>query len=88
MKVQMLDGRTVYRSSIIVIDQITLQGQQCPVGLMRYDGGRYSRVLFFNGQWEEHPTDWRVYDTIEDARRVSPEITQSEINVADALADM
>ena len=62
----MNDGRVITRASVIVIDS----GNE-PVGLIRYDGGRYLRVHFIDGQWNEHP-DWRIYDTIEAARKINP----------------
>lgn len=86
MKIEMLDGRTIDRASVIVIDQIEYMSQQCPVGLIRYDGGRYMRVMFFEGRWIDHLTDWRIYDTIAEAKRFSSEIAQSDIEVADELA--
>lgn len=88
MKIYQTGERFINREQIVVIDQIEYEGKICPVGLVRFDGGRFMKVMFCDGQWIEHLTDWRIYNTVTDARRVSSEITQSQIEFADALANL
>lgn len=40
----------------------------CYMGFVKIEG-KYERVFLNGFDWYEHPTDWRCYDTITEARR-------------------
>ena len=84
MIIHMNSGRTLERSTVTVIDVV----DNIPVGLIRYDGGRFVRVEFLEGEWWEHRTDWRIYDTIAKARQHRLTVTDEDEEVADALAEL
>ncbi len=85
MQIQMGTGDVIHRTRIIVVDGDT---DEFPCGLITYDGGRYLKVIYQDGQWIEHPTEWRIFDSIREAQKHSWKIQPRDVEVAEALADM